>query len=82
MSLSLALRRAWRDPVRRGSGVEIVHEFRRGVVVHFPQCGDDLVRAGVEECPGESDQSLTRVRARARAVATGDGHEAERAVSV
>ena len=40
----------------------MVHQLRRSIVIDFPQRGDDLMGAGVEKCPGKTDQSLPRIR--------------------
>src|SRR4051794_1874522 len=55
--------------------VKIVHEFGCGVVVHFPQCSDDLMRTCMEERPGQTDETLPRICARACAMAARDRYQ-------
>src|ERR1700738_4405474 len=55
--------------------VELVHELRRGGVVHFPEGGNDVVRAGAQECPGESDEAFSGVGAGAGAITSRNGNK-------
>jgi len=57
------------------AGVEGIHEARGGFVGDLPKGADDGVRAGVEEGPGETDESFAGVLACTGAVAGGDGDE-------
>src|SRR5712692_10645999 len=53
--------------------VERIHQLRRRGVADLPQRADNIVGAGPEESPGEANQSLARIGARAGAIACGDG---------
>ena len=55
--------------------VELIHQLRSGSVADFPEPGNDVVSAGTEKRPGETDETLSGVGFGTGAVAGRNGDE-------
>src|SRR5580704_11051932 len=56
--------------------IQRAHQTGCRIVTHLPQRADHVMRARAQKCPRKTDQTFSRIRPGAAAVAGRDGHEA------